>query len=228
MTRVLVVEDDHDIMLALSVLLRGAGYEIDEAEDGRSAMRAFHAGRPDLVVLDVGLPELDGWQVLERIRDQSDTPVLMLSAHGREGDKVRGLRGGADDYLTKPFSNVELVARVQALLRRATTASEPTSVYDDGLLRMDPQTREVALDGVRAELTSTEFRLLFALVRHAGQILTQPQLLAQAWDDPSGIAPERVKYAVLRLRRKLGWDDEGPVVSVRGLGYRYRAPSPRH
>ena len=228
MTRVLVVEDDRDIALALRVLLRGAGYEIDEAGDGRSAMRAFHAGRPDLVVLDVGLPELDGWQVLERIRDQSDIPVLMLSAHGQEADKVRGLRGGADDYLTKPFGNAELVARVQALLRRVTTASEPTSVHDDGSLRLDPTTREVDLDGKRVELTPIEFRLLFALARHDGQVLTAPQLLAQAWDDPSGIAPERVKYTVRRLRRKLGWDDEGPLASVRGLGYRYRAPSSTH
>ena len=119
MSRLLVVEDDPDIALALRLLFTRAGHEVAHAKDGRTGLREAYAERPDLVVLDVGLPEMDGWQVLERLRDVSDVPVLMLTAHGQEADKVRGLRGGADDYLTKPFANAELVARVEALLRRS-------------------------------------------------------------------------------------------------------------
>ena len=120
--RVLVIEDDADIALSIRTVLTRSGFDVTGAADGREGLRDFHAGRPDLVVLDIGLPTLDGWQVLERIRDMSDVPVLLLTAHGQESDKVRGLEGGADDYLTKPFGNRELAARVQALLRRPRAA----------------------------------------------------------------------------------------------------------
>jgi DNA-binding response OmpR family regulator len=171
---------------------------------------------------------MDGWQVLERLRDVSDVPVLLLTAHGQESDKVRGLRGGADDYLTKPFTNAELVARVEALLRRSAGATSwADEVYDDGVLRIDPASRRTYVDGAEVRLTPTEFRLLNVLVRHVGAVLSPNQLLAQAWDDPTGIGPERVKFAVLRLRRKLGWTDPdaSPIESVRGFGYRYRRPA---
>jgi DNA-binding response OmpR family regulator len=155
-------------------------------------------------------------------------PVLVLTAHGQETDKVRGLRSGADDYLTKPFANAELLARVEALLRRSTSAASWASqVYDDGVLHLDPTSRRVYVNGVEVRLTPTEFRLLNTLVRHAGAVLSPNQLLTQAWDDPTGIGQERVKFAVLRLRRKLGWTDPdaSPVESVRGFGYRYRRPA---
>ena len=116
--RVLVIEDDRDIALGIRTLLTRSGFDVANSADGKHGLRVFHAARPDLVVLDIGLPTLDGWQVLERIRDLSDVPVLILTAHGHEADKVRGLHGGADDYLTKPFGNRELAARVEALLRR--------------------------------------------------------------------------------------------------------------
>ena len=116
--RVLVIEDDQDISLGIRTVLSRQGLDVASSADGRQGLRAFHADRPDLVVLDIGLPSMDGWAVLERIRDLSDVPVLILTAHGQEGDKVRGLHGGADDYLTKPFGNRELAARVEALLRR--------------------------------------------------------------------------------------------------------------
>jgi DNA-binding response OmpR family regulator len=226
-SRLLMVEDDPDITLALRLLFTRAGYEVSHAGDGRSGLREAYASHPDLVVLDVGLPEMDGWQVLERLRDVSDVPVLVLTAHGQETDKVRGLRSGADDYLTKPFANAELLARVEALLRRASNAATWASqVYDDGLLNLDPTGRRAYVDGEEVRLTPTEFRLLNALVRHAGAVLSPNQLLAQAWDDPTGIGQERVKFAVLRLRRKLGWTDPetSPIESVRGFGYRYRRP----
>ena len=227
MSRLLVVEDDPDIAMALRLLLTRAGHTVAHAKDGRAGLRDAYTERPELVILDIGLPGMDGWQVLERLRDVSDVPVLLLTAHGQESDKVRGLRGGADDYLTKPFTNAELVARVEALLRRtAGPVSWADEVYDDGVLRIDPAARRTFVAGDEVRLTPTEFRLLNVLVRHAGAVLSPNQLLAQAWDDPTGIGPERVKFAVLRLRRKLGWTDPdaSPIESVRGFGYRYRRP----
>ena len=226
MTRVLVVEDDKDVSTALGLLLERSGHAVRVVGDGRSALRAVHQLKPDLVVLDVELPGLTGWEVLERIRDISDVPVLMLTARAKEVDRVRGLRGGADDYLTKPFANNELLARVEALLRRAGTARWAGDIYDDGIIRLDPQTRSVRTQEAERRLTNTEFRLLNVLVRNAGVTLTPSQLLTHAWDDPSGVGTERVKFVVLRLRRKLGWPDpeSSPVESIRGLGYRYRPP----
>jgi DNA-binding response OmpR family regulator len=227
MSRLLVVEDDQDIGAALRLLFTGAGYEVVSAADGRSGLREAYSARPDLVVLDVGLPAMDGWAVLERLRDISDVPVLVLTGHGKEADKVRGLRGGADDYLTKPFANAELLARVEALLRRSSeSASWESQVYDDGVLHLDPTQRRVFVSGTEVRLTPTEFRLLNALVRHAGAVLSPSQLLTHVWDDPTGIGQERVKFAVLRLRRKLDWTNPeiSPIEAVRGFGYRYRRP----
>jgi DNA-binding response OmpR family regulator len=227
MSRLLVVEDDPDVSAALSLLLQRSGHEVRSVDDGRAALRAVHQHKPDLVVLDVELPSLNGWEVLERVRDITDVPVLMLTALGREADRVRGLRGGADDYLTKPFANAELVARVEALLRRSGGTHWSDEIYDDGVLRLEPSTRSVRTRELECRLTATEFRLLNVLVRNAGVTLTPGQLLTHAWDDPSGVGTERVKFVVLRLRRKLGWPDPetSPVESIRGLGYRYRPPA---
>jgi DNA-binding response OmpR family regulator len=227
--RILVIEDDQDISLGIRTVLGRSGFDVASSADGKQGLRAFHSARPDLVVLDIGLPTLDGWAVLERIRDLSDVPVLILTAHGSEADKVRGLHGGADDYLTKPFSNRELAARVEALLRRPRTEQEQAEVYDDGNLIVNLGSREVSAGGVPIALTPTEFRLLAALLRHPGQTLAPEQLLKLAWNDPLGIGPERVKFAIMRLRRKLGQDAEGrgpgsSIEAVRGFGYRYAAP----
>jgi DNA-binding response OmpR family regulator len=223
-TSVLAIEDDADIRQLLRALLGREGYVVSEAATGRDGLRAFHEERPDLVILDVGLPDLDGWQVLERIRDMSDAPVLVLTARSAERDKVRGLNAGADDYLTKPFSRVELLARLQAIRRRQVTTSPTNTAFDDGRIRLDFVNQRVTLSGEPVLLTPTEYRLLSALVRHSGQILSADQLIELAWDDPSGLAPARVKYAVLRLRRKLDWDvpEDSPLETVRGFGYRYR------
>ena len=223
--RVLVIEDDPDIALGIRTILGRSGFDVDSATEGRDGLRAFHASRPALVVLDIGLPEMDGWTVLERIRDLSDVPVLILTAHSQESEKVRGLHGGADDYLTKPFGNSEFVARVQALLRRHQAADQAAAVYDDGSVRVNYGTHEVAVDGVPVELTATEYRLLAALIRHRGQVLSPVKLLELAWSDPFGVGPERVKYSVMRLRRKLAASSDGgpSIEAVRGFGYRYRA-----
>ena len=222
--RVLVIEDDPDIALGIKTVLGKSGFEVASSSDGRDGLRAFHAARPDLVILDIGLPEMDGWTVLERIRDLSEVPVLILTAHSLETEKVRGLRGGADDYLTKPFGNAEFVARVQALLRRQQGADPSGEVYDDGSVQVNFGTHEVAVEGVPVELTATEYRLLEALVRHRGQVLSPGKLLELAWSDPLGIGPDRVKYSVMRLRRKLGTQPGGDstIEAVRGFGYRYR------
>jgi DNA-binding response OmpR family regulator len=223
--RVLVIEDDADITFAVRTVLARSGFEVATAADGRDGLRAFHGERPDIVVLDVGLPEMDGWTVLERIRELSGVPVLMLTARGQEADKVRGLRAGADDYLTKPFGSAEFIARVQALLRRsAGTDKQQAEVYDDGTVRMNFAAHEVAVAGVPVELTATEYRLLAVLVRHRGQVLSPVTLLDLVWSDPFGIGPDRVKYSVMRLRRKLGTADADSLIeAVRGFGYRYRA-----
>ena len=221
----LVIEDEADIRQLLRALLEREGYEVAEAIEGRDGVRQFHQSHPDIVILDVGLPDLDGWQVLERIRDMSDVPVLMLTALGTERDKVRGLNSGADDYLTKPFSRSELLARLQAIGRRQVTRVEPVTTFDDGSLHIDYAHHEVTVDRQVVIFTPTEYRLLATLTRHQGQVLSPDQLIELAWDDPSGLAPTRVKYAVLRLRRKLGWGegDDGPIETVRGFGYRYRS-----
>jgi DNA-binding response OmpR family regulator len=229
--RVLVIEDDQDISLGIRTLLSRNGFEVASSADGKQGLRAFHLARHepfDLVVLDIGLPTLDGWAVLERIRDLSDVPVLILTAHGNEADKVRGLHGGADDYLTKPFGNRELAARVEALLRRPRTEQLQAEVYDDGRLLVNLGAREVSVGGAPVMLTPTEFRLLGALIRHPGQILSPDQLLEMAWNDPLGVGPERVKFGVMRLRRKLGQGAGEPgasIEAVRGFGYRYVPPT---
>jgi DNA-binding response OmpR family regulator len=218
---VLAIEDEADIRTLLRAVLEPEGYQIIEAATGRDGLREFHRAQPDLVILDVGLPDLDGWEVLERIRDLSDALVLVLTGRTSEQDKVRGLTGGADDYLTKPFSQVELLARMQALRRRRP--SNEGRVFDDGALRLDFGRRQLTVSGREVPLTPTEFRLLGALVDHAGQVLSNDQLIDLAWDGTGSDAP--VKYAVLRLRRKLGWDvdrDDMPLETVRGFGYRYR------
>jgi len=226
-TRVLIIEDDPSIAEAVRrVVAKQNGTGVVVA-DGRDGLRNFFEERPDLVVLDIGLPGMDGWEVLERIRDLSDVPVLILTAHDLEQEKVRGLTGGADDYLTKPFGVQELGARIQALLRRSQTANPPAAeeptVYRDGNLEVDWPAREVRVDGEVVGLTKLEFQLLQTFVRHPGQALATQQLLEQVWNDPFGIGPERVKFTVLRLRRKLGWQDDQKDVleAIRGYGYRY-------
>jgi DNA-binding response OmpR family regulator len=228
---VLVIEDEPDIRLVLETLFTRAGHQVVTAPDGTTGLRALFENRPDVVVLDLGLPDLDGFEVLARIREVSDVPLLVLTARGLESEKVRGLHAGADDYLTKPFGNQELIARVEVLLRRRSRdrpidGIATDAVSDDGCVHIDHTARLVTVDGRQVQLTPTEFRLISTFVRHPGQVLSAQQLLDHAWGDPTGIAPDRVKFAVLRLRRQLGWDGTGPIEAVRGFGYRYRPLQP--
>ena len=228
-SKILVIEDEPDIARAVVALLERSGYQVVLSADGHAGLRMLHSARPDLVLLDIGLPGMDGWNVLERIRDLTTVPILLVTARSMEGDKVRGLQAGADDYLTKPFSNRELVARVDAHLRRSSTETSKSidRAYTDDRLTVDFLSHEIVADGRSVELTPTEFRLLSVLVRHAGQVLSHDQLLDLGWNDPTSTGPDRVKFAVLRLRRKLGWEDPDscPIEAVRGFGYRYRRPT---
>jgi DNA-binding response OmpR family regulator len=224
--RVLVADDDEDIRGLVRTLLERSGATVHEAADGRSALREFHAHRPDLVVLDVQMPELDGWQVLERIRDLSDVPVLMLTARGQELERVRGLQSGADDYVVKPFGKQELLARVQALLRRAgqTRRDDEPQTYGDSYLTIDFGQREVSVGDRVVTLTPLEFRLLACFVRNPRQVLSRDQLLELVWGDSLGVGTDQVKLYVGYLRRKLDPDapETVPIETVRGFGYRYR------
>jgi DNA-binding response OmpR family regulator len=223
--RILVVDDDPDIRGLLRELLDRRGFSVLEAKDGQEALRIFFEQRPDLVVLDVQMPGLDGWKTLERIRELSDVPVVMLTAKTTELEKTRGLRAGADDYVTKPFGRQELLARVEGLLRRTGGRGAQPEVYSDGFLAIDFSRREVSVRDEPVELTPLEFRLLTAFVRHPNQVLTHEQLLELVWGDAHA-AREQVKLYVGYLRKKLRPDapDAAPIVTRRGFGYSYRPP----
>jgi DNA-binding response OmpR family regulator len=223
-SRILVVDDDADIRALVRTLLERAGHEVSEAADGRAGLRALYSSPADLVILDVTMPELDGWATLERIRDVSEVPVLMLTARADELERVRGLAGGADDYVAKPFGRQELVARVQALLRRSGARREEAQAYADDLITIDFAQRAVTYDGREVPLTPLEFRLLSAFARHPNQVLSREQLLELVWGSAYGVSPDQVKLYVGYLRRKLDPDapDRPPIETVRGFGYRYR------
>lgn len=221
--RVLVIDDETDVRGLVRELLERAGYDVSEAVDGREGLRSFFESRPDAVLLDVTMPGLDGWTTLERIRDLSDVPVLMLTAHAQELEKVRGLKAGADDYVTKPFGRQELLARVEALLRRRGDRADAPERYDDAAISIDFDRREVTVDEEAVTLTPLEFRLLAAFVAHPTQVLSPDQLLELVWRDGS-TSRDQVKLYVGYLRRKLGARGE-LVETVRGFGYRYRRPA---
>jgi DNA-binding response OmpR family regulator len=224
--RVLIVEDDDDLRDLVRTVVEREGLETIEAADGREGLRQFYDHRPRLVILDIGLPEMNGWQVLERIRELGDVPVLILTAASAELDKVRGLREGADDYVTKPFGRQELIARIEALLRRAGNSEVRDEVHSDGLVEIDFTQRRATIDDSELDLTPTEFRLLSALARHPNQVLSQDQLLEMAWGDSANRSRQQVKLYIGYLRRKLSDAAElDPIETVRGFGYRYR-PKP--
>jgi DNA-binding response OmpR family regulator len=223
-----VVDDDEDIRTVLLGVLQRADFDVITASTGTAALQAVFDHRPDAMVLDIGLPDLHGFEVVRRVRELTNLPLLLLTARTMEQDKVRGLGLGADDYVTKPFSNAELVARIHALLRRAPSEAEAPQVMVDGPLQLDLRARVATLDGRPVELTPTDWSLLVTFLSNRHIVLSTGQLLNLAWGDPAAIGPDRVKYAVLRLRRRLGWDDpaSSPIEAVRGFGYRYNGLDP--
>jgi DNA-binding response OmpR family regulator len=222
--RILVVDDDPDIRGLVRELLERRGFTVTEAIDGRQALQEFYGGRPDLVLLDVGMPGMDGWTTLERIRELSDVPVVMLTARSAELEKTRGLRAGADDYVTKPFGRQELLARVEALLRRSGGRGDAAQQqYSDAYLSIDFAQRTVTVAGRQVELTPREFKLLAAFARNPNQVLSHDQLLELVWEDVDS-SREQVKLYVGYLRRKLSPDapEQAPIETRRGFGYAYR------
>ena len=224
-SQILVVDDDDDIRGLVRTLLERAGHDVSDASDGREGLRELYAGSPDLVILDVAMPGLDGWATLERIREVSDVPVLMLTARDGELERVRGLKGGADDYVVKPFGRQELVARVDALLRRPRSRGAQDT-YADARLSISFAQRAVRYDDREVSLTRLEYRLLSAFVRHPNQVLGNEQLRELVWGDATATSRDEVKLYVGYLRRKLDPAAPGstPIETVRGFGYRYKTP----
>ncbi len=222
--RILVVEDDPTVADVVTRYLERAGFRVEAVTDGRSALAAAAARPPDLVVLDLMLPGLDGLEVCRRLRRSSPVPVVMLTALGEETDRVLGLELGADDYITKPFSPRELVLRVQSVLRRAGAppAAEPPGVLADGELVVDPAAHEVTVSGVPVTLTAREYDLLLFLLRHPRQAFGRQELLERVWGWSFGDS-STVTVHVRRLREKVEEDPTAParIVTVWGVGYRY-------
>lgn len=226
---ILVIDDDDDVRMLVETRLKRAGYDVSTATNGLEGLKLFYSARPHAVVLDIAMPGMDGWQVLERLREVSDVPVLMLTALAEEKEKIKGLKSGADDYITKPFSGEELVARVEAVLRRVDIASadSPGGTYHDPELTIDFSRHIVNIRGDEVELSPTEFRLLAALAKDAGRVLSQDQLLDRVWGENYAESLEVVRLYIGYLRRKIEVDQSHPklIETVRGFGYRYRKPS---
>jgi two-component system response regulator MprA len=223
--RVLVVEDDQEIADVLRRTLRGEGHEVRSAADGAEALQVAAEFAPDLVVLDLGLPKLDGVEVCRRLRAESDVPILILTARTETGDRVEGLDSGADDYLVKPFERQELLARLRALLRRRPPRGSASLTVGD--LRLNPDTREVYRDERAIELTNREFELLEYLMRNERLVISRERLLEEVWGyDPMAMT-NTIDVFISNLRRKLEQGDEPRLLHTkRGAGYVLRAPKP--
>jgi DNA-binding response OmpR family regulator len=224
---ILVVDDSATERAIIENKLEHAGFRVFSAEGGATALRTLYTVRPDLVVLDVVMPEFDGWKTLDLIRQASDVPVIMLTAETGDIERVRGLRSGADDYLCKPFNPAELTARIEAVLRRTGAGSSVRDKYDDGVIGIDIEKAEVTVHGEPVRLTPLELKLLQVLTEHAGKVLSNDQLLALAWGDNVTAAHDRVKLYIGYLRKKIELDPTEPrlIENVRGYGYRYLAPA---
>jgi DNA-binding response OmpR family regulator len=219
------VDDEPRYLEIIRFNLEAAGYRVDSAATGEEAVEAVAAKEPDLIVLDVMLPGIDGFEVCSRVRERSSCPIIMLTAKGAEDDKVRGLRLGADDYVTKPFSAQELLARVEAVLRRVrapeTGDRQPVTI-SLGELEINRQRKQVTLSGREVRLSPTEYRLLLCLAVNAGVVLSRDELLTQVWGKAYKGEDEILRVTLWRLRQKLA--DDRYIVTRPGLGYMLAAP----
>jgi DNA-binding response OmpR family regulator len=229
---ILIVEDDADLLDILCFAVRRAGHDVIAAHDGAIGFELWKSKDPELVLLDADLPKMNGWDVCKAIRNESATPIIMLTASGDESDIVRGLELGADDYITKPFSPKQLMARIKAVLRRTKeSADQPRKGWQAitaGDLALDPQWRTVEHEGQKTRLTATEFKILYELVVHEGQVLTHQILTDRVWGyegvDDAGL----LKGHIRNIRRKLEVDSASPeyIQTVSGVGYTFRRHQP--
>ncbi len=227
--KILLVDDEPKLINLLKAYLEKEGFDVYTASDGLTALKMARAFRPDVIVLDIMLPEMDGLEVLTHLRRESDVYVILLTARTEETDRVVGLNMGADDYVTKPFSPRELVARIKAALRRLyqSPAFHPGKVITLSRLTIDQRKREVTLDGKPVHLTPTEFEVLLALARYPGMVLTRQQLIAQVWGVDYYVDPRVVDVHIGHIRQKLealGGDDL--ILTIRGVGYRLNEETP--
>ena len=223
--KVLIVDDEPSILATMAPLLRSGGYDVLTATSGRAAVESVERDKPDLIVLDLGLPDVDGFEVCRIVREHSMTPIVVLSARGAEGDKVRALDTGADDYVTKPFGAEELTARIRAILRRADAsdnAGQPT-VLALGALTMWPERRRAEWDGRNLELTSSEYNLLFVLARNAGRPVSKGDLSQQGLGRPLARFDRSIDVHLSSIRHKLGTlpDGRSCIQTVHRLGYQF-------
>ncbi|MEZ0089583.1 response regulator [Streptacidiphilus sp. EB129] len=224
-TRVLVVDDEPQIVRALVINLRARGYEVDAAQDGASALELAAARHPDVVLLDLGLPDMDGTQVIRGLRGWTKIPVIVLSARHASDEKVEALDAGADDYVTKPFGMDELLARLRAAVRRAApVGTDPDeAVVNTASFTVDLVAKRVQRDGADVRLTPTEWHLLEVLVRNAGRLVSQKQLLQEVWGPAYGTETNYLRVYMAQLRRKLEADPAHPrhFITEPGMGYRF-------
>jgi len=220
---ILLIDDDQTLLELLSDHLRVAGYRTLSANDGRHGLRVAVESNPDLVVLDVMMPGMDGWEVCQRLRDTSSVPIIMLTAKGEEFDKLRGFRQGVDDYVTKPFSFTELTARIGAVLMRSTRTVAPAHSLTSGDLTIDFDERRVTVAGRGVSLTPTEYRLLETLARHPNRTIPTETLLTEVWGEEYAGEAEHVKHYIWTLRKKIEADPGDPkyLIAERGFGYRF-------
>ncbi len=229
--RILVVDDEPDVVesVRLGFMLQWREVDVLEANDGDAALTVIENESPDIVLLDVGMPGMDGFEVLRQLRAFSDVPVLMLTARDDAMDKVKGLELGADDYVTKPFNHLELMARVKAMLRRLEMPAPANRApsFRAGELEVDFARREARLRGQKIDLTPTEYKLLYHLVRNAGHVLEHGTLLAKVWGREYVDELDYIRVYIRRLRDKLGDSSESPryIQTERGIGYRFVAPA---
>ena len=225
--RVLVVDDEPQIRRFLEISLRAQGYAVELADRAQAGIDALATHGADVVVLDMGLPDRDGLDALREIRQWSQVPVLVLTVRSHESEKVAALDAGANDYVTKPFSVPELMARIRVLLRSPALSADAPPVFDDGVLRVDLARREVVLAGETLVLSRKEYALLAVLVAHAGRVVTQPQLLRELWGATHQQDTHYLRILVGKLRQKLGDDAAAPrwIATEPGVGLRFLSPA---
>jgi two-component system KDP operon response regulator KdpE len=221
--KILIVDDEPSILATVAPLLRSRGYDVLTAMSGRAAIEIVERDKPDLIVLDLGLPDLDGVEVCRAVREHSSTPILVLSARGAEGDKVRALDTGADDYVTKPFGTEELVARIRAALRRSESPSPSSEPIVRGGLVIDRERFRVLCDGKEVRLTPKEFDLLLYLAQRPGRVLTHRAILKAIWGPHAVDQPEHLRVLVGALRKKIEPNPSSPtyILTEPWVGYRF-------